>query len=133
MLFFSSDKQKMQEVSICDILEETSEGLHFKPESSSTDRDVVSNRGNVRFLLKLKLKTPPMTISEYDCYKMDQFSKKSKEQLRLDQVALLNDHSGNADLKILTSDEVEIPVHQTILRGKINCKREFCPIPFFVV
>jgi hypothetical protein len=62
-----------------------------------------------------------MTALEYDRYKLEQFSKVALERLRENQNALLNGDSENADVILVTSDEVEIPAHKTIMKAQ-------CPV-----
>jgi len=58
-----------------------------------------------------------MTFSESQTYKMEQFSRTSLEKLREHLTAMLYEPSKNADLKIFTSDGVEIVAHKAILEG----------------
>lgn len=99
-----------------EIVEETSECLRFKPGLDSDIRDRFYSRNQVKFMLKLTLKTPTLSFVEYERYKMDQFRKTSVNYHLQNQEALLNDPE-NADLIFSTSDQIEIPAHRIILKG----------------
>jgi len=101
-----------------EIVEETSEHLQFDPSSGLTDFDVMGLfPGKITYKLRLTLKTPIMSSSEYERYKMEEFFKKSVKQQPSGYAMLSAGQCKNADLKIVTSDEVEIGAHRNILKG----------------
>ncbi len=83
-----------------------------------SDSDYLYPDGSIMFKLVVTLKNPTMNLQEYHSYQFKHFFNKSDEQVYSNFAAILDDAS-TADFKIVTSDEVELLAHKTILKGSI--------------
>jgi hypothetical protein len=115
--------QQSREVGLGEIIDDKREHLDIGMDLMDlVDANWINANGAVEYKLKLTFKTPDMdsAYTHLKKLKIEQFSKRSHDQLRENLGALLISDS-NADLKIITKDGVELSAHQSILKAQ-------CPV-----